>query len=315
MASKYIHFTESEKEQARLTDIVSLLQSQGETVKRSGSEYEWFDGTQKVTIRGHLWYHQYEEVGGDAIDFVRKFMNKDYPDAVEYLLHGSCGRIITSPNIPKRTEKHFELPPKNNNMRRVYAYLLKQRGINKDVLDTFVRKGLIYESANYHNAVFVGIDKDGNARHAHKRGTAEKSTYKGNAVGSMPEYSFHWYGQNESSAGQRDKKLYLFEAPIDMLSFISMNKQGWQHHSYAAACSVSDRVLFQMLKDDPYISKVYLCLDSDDPGQTAAKRISDNLIEKGILHEILVPLRKDWNEDLLLSKHEQEEPCYTIKIS
>ena len=143
MASKYIHFTESEKEQARLTDIVSLLQSQGETVKRSGSEYEWFDGTQKVTIRGHLWYHQYEEVGGDAIDFVRKFMNKDYPDAVEYLLHGSCGRIITSPNIPKRTEKHFELPPKNNNMRRVYAYLLKQRGINKDVLDTFVRKGLI----------------------------------------------------------------------------------------------------------------------------------------------------------------------------
>ena len=306
MASKYIHFTESEKEQAHMTDIVSLLQSQGETVKRSGSEYEWYDGTQKVTIRGHLWYHQYEEVGGDAIDFVRKFMNKDYPEAVEYLLHGSGGRIITSPTIPKRAEKHFELPLKNNNMRRVYAYLLKQRGIDKDVLNAFVHKGLIYESANYHNAVFVGIDKDGNARHAHKRGTAEKSTYKGNAVGSVPEYSFHWHGDSN------DQYLYLFEAPIDMLSFISMNKQGWQNHSYAAACSVSDRVLFQMLKDNPYISKVYLCLDNDGPGRTASKRISDNLIDKAIPHEVLAPCHKDWNEDLLLL--EQGESLCAMKI-
>lgn len=48
--SSYIHFTE-ERERARTTDLVELLKSQGETLKRSGSEYEWLDGLQKVTTR------------------------------------------------------------------------------------------------------------------------------------------------------------------------------------------------------------------------------------------------------------------------
>ena len=78
MSTQYIHFTEQEKEQARQTDIAQLLYSQGETLKRSGSEYEWKNGSQKVTIRGNLWFHQYEQQGGDAIDFVRRFYNKSY---------------------------------------------------------------------------------------------------------------------------------------------------------------------------------------------------------------------------------------------
>ena len=82
----FVCFTDEQKEQARRTNLVELLRSQGETVKRSGSEYEWKTGSQKVTIRDNLWYHQYERVGGDAIDFVRRFYNKTYPEAMEYLL-------------------------------------------------------------------------------------------------------------------------------------------------------------------------------------------------------------------------------------
>lgn len=102
-----------------------------------------------------------------------------------------------------------------------------------------------------------------------------------------------------------------------MLSFISMHKKNWQQHSYAAACSVSDRVLFQMLKDNPNISEVFLCMDSDEPGQTAAKRISDKLFTQGINAKILVPEHKDWNEDLLyLNKEESEaeEPCQVLQL-
>ena len=71
----YINFTDEQKKQARQTDLVSLLELQGETLKRSGKEWEWKDGSQKVTIRGNLWFHQYDRVGGDAIDFVRRFYN------------------------------------------------------------------------------------------------------------------------------------------------------------------------------------------------------------------------------------------------
>lgn len=310
--SQYIHFTEQQKTQARQTDIAELLRSQGETLKRSGSESEWMDGGQKVTIRGNLWYHQYEQVGGDAVDFVRRFYNKSYPEAMEYLLGGSGGTLAVSPSVQKE-EKPFVLPPKNDNMRRVFAYLLNCRGIDREVLYAFVHKGMIYESADYHNAVFVGFDSNGKPKHAHKRGTGSESSYKGNVSGSQPEYSFHWSGQSDT--------LYLFEAPIDMLSFISMQKEGWRQHSYAASCSVSDKVLFQTLKDNPNIRQVVLCLDSDEPGQTAAKRIADKLFVQGTASEILVPVHKDWNEDLLaaaslsISKEQEVQPEWGIQLS
>ena len=72
--SKYTHYTEAQKEQARTVDIVDLLRRQGEKVRRAGSEYEWMDGYEKVSIKGNLWFHQYEETGGNTIDFVQRFM-------------------------------------------------------------------------------------------------------------------------------------------------------------------------------------------------------------------------------------------------
>ena len=295
--SNYIHFTIEQREQARCTDLAQFLISHGEKIRKSGSEYEWFDGSQKVTIRGHLWYHQYEQKGGDAVDFVRRFYNKDYAEAVEILLDNCGGQIITSQQI-KKEHNPFELPPRNDRMSRVFSYLLLTRGIDKDVLFEFVRRKMIYESANYHNAVFVGYDSSGKPRHAHKRGTVTNNPYKGNVAGSQPEYSFHFNGTSE--------KLFLFEAPIDMLSYISMHKKNWKEHSYAASCSVSDRVLFQCLNDNPNIKNVFLCFDNDEAGQTANKRIADKLNKQNIQNEILIPNYKDWNEHILKNERTEE---------
>lgn len=316
----YIHFTEDQKARARQTDIAELLRSQGETLKRSGSEMQWRDGPDKVTIRGNLWYHHYEQTGGDAVDFVKKFYRKSYPEAVTFLLGERGGAALAPPIIRER--KPFALPEKNDNMRRVAAYLLEQRGIARSVLAAFVAKGLIYESLPYHNAVFVGMDRDGVPRHAALRGIGSPG-YKGNAPGSAPEYSFHWTGQTEPAPNLRtevqslhpnvrlrqnqSEKLYLFEAPIDLLSFISMHPENWRRNSYAAACSVSDRVLLQCLKDQPGIREVLLCLDSDGPGQGAAKRIKEKLNKLNIQSEILVPSQKDWNEDLIFRESEVQE--------
>ena len=112
-----------------------------------------------------------------------------------------------------------------------------------------------------------------------------------------------------------DRHLCLFEALIDMLSFISLHPKDWQKHSYAASCGVSDRVLWQMMKVNPQINSVYLCLDNDEAGQKASKRISDALFVNGVTHEILIPNRKDWNEDLLYPSEEQEEePCQALQL-
>lgn len=52
--SSYIHFTEQEKEkeQARKTDLVDLLRRQGKTLKKSGKEFQWKDGYEKVISSG-----------------------------------------------------------------------------------------------------------------------------------------------------------------------------------------------------------------------------------------------------------------------
>lgn len=299
--STYIHFTKEQREQARQTDLANFLIGQGEKVKKSGSEYEWLDGSQKVTIRGHLWYHQYEQKGGDAVDFVRRFYNKDYAEAVQMLLNNGGSQITTSPPIEKE-HKPFKLPPRNDRMSRVFSYLLLTRGVDKDVLFEFIRNRMIYESADFHNAVFVGYDSSGKPRHAHKRGTVTSNPYKGNVAGSQPEFSFHWHGTSD--------KIFLFEAPIDMLSYISMHKENWKNHSFAASCSVSDRVFFQCLKDNPNIKNVFLCFDNDEAGQTANKRIADKLNKLNIQNEILIPTHKDWNEDLTLSEKGDEPICH-----
>ena len=291
----YIPFTEQQREQARMTDLAAFLRQCGEEVKRCGSENMWLDHGQKVTIRGNLWFHQYEQVGGDAVDFACRFYHMDYREAVVMLLAMGVGPIPEP--VEPFAKKPLEIPPRHDNMRRVYSYLIRQRGIDKDVLDTFARFGLIYECAAYHNAVFVGVDKTGKARHIHKRSTAAQGGFKGNVAGCEPEYSFHWRGKGEV--------LYLFEAPVDMLSFITLHKHCWKHQSYAAACGVSDRVMWQMLKDSPQVRKVYICFDNDEAGQKAARRISGALTEQNIANEILVPAMKDWNEDLVRQRKEE----------
>lgn len=309
--SGYVHFTDEQKERARQTDIVSLLERQGEKVRRAGSEYEWLDGTAKVSIRGNLWFHQYEREGGNAIDFVKRFFDKNYTEAMQFLLNGEGGELKTAPPVEKKADGIFVMPRRNETSARAYAYLSKSRGIDREVLNEFFRKKLIYESEKYHNAVFVGYNPNGQPLHAHMRGTGTKSTFKGNVPFGMPEYSFHWYG----SSG----RLFLFEAPIDMLSFISMNKEGWKQHSYAACCGVSDRVAMQLLKDDPRIKRVSICLDNDEEGRKSGKRIKGNLESKGVQADILVPKLKDWNEDLLLrqriSRGEREEKTVGEEIT
>ena len=104
--SNYVYFTQQEKQQAHETNIEELLRREGETLKRSGTELQWGDGSNKVTIRGNTWYHQYEQVGGDAISFVQRFYGKSFPDAVQFLLGKSVGTVRQDPQkqYPKAQE-------------------------------------------------------------------------------------------------------------------------------------------------------------------------------------------------------------------
>jgi len=169
--------------------------------------------------------------------------------------------------------------------------------------DYFARKKLLYEDASHHNAVFIGTDEGGCMRHAHLRSTNSfGKAFRLNVESSDPRYSFHHTGT--------DGSLYVFEAPIDMLSYISMNPQQWQEHSYVACCGTSPLPVMQMLQPETQI--VYLCLDNDDAGHKASERMAEQLRERGVMTERLVPELKDWNDDLLHAQKEELAPCLSL---
>lgn len=277
-----------------------FLLCQGEKLLPSGREKR-LASDHSVTVRGNRWYDHAAEQGGGPVSFLQKFYRLSYPEAVTRLLSGEQGvRYDSTQQDRQQEKKSFELPPASKTMRRMYAYLLQQRLIGREVLDTFVRVKLIYESAEpskdgskeYHNAVFIGYDEHGVARHAHKRGLYSFGEgFKRNVAGCDARYSFHCCGVSD--------RLYVFEAPIDMLSFIMLYPEDWQKHSYVALCGVSDHALLWMLKQNPSLQRVTLCLDNDKAGLAASQRISGYLQEKGYSKvETILPSQKDWNKEL-----------------
>ena len=295
MSTTYVSFTPAEREQARMTDLAEFLRRQGCDLKREGRGVVWMNGCEKISIQGNLWYNQYTREGGDAIDFARRFFDcPDYPSAVRFLLGADVGVAVISQQKQEKKEeqKPFALPPANSDMHRVYAYLMKQRGIDRDVIHAFTHAKLLYEEAIYHNCVFVGYDENGIARHAHKRGTTTGSQFKCNADGSNPQYSFHWSGTSE--------RLFVFEAPIDLLSYITMYPQDWQKDSYVALCSVAPIAAKQMIEQNDHLRQIILCLDNDDAGNSACLRIAKELKEQYPTVSVyrLSPEHKDFNEDL-----------------
>lgn len=299
----YIYFTEEQKERANHVDLVDFLTKHGEKLFSSGREKR-LASDRSITIRGNEWYDHADNEGGQAVSFVRRFYNLEYPDAVTMLLDGEQGQAYQTYRQSKQeTPKPFQLPEKSEDMHRVSAYLTKTRCLDRGIVSAFVETGMLYEDAKYHNAVFVGFDSNGTARHAHKRGTCTKgAAYKGNVEGCDPRYSFHFTGQSDT--------IYVFEAPIDMLSFLTLYPKNWQQHSYVCLCGVAEHALLQMLKEHPDIQNVCLCLDHDAAGIEAAGRLEEILREQSRAEvSSLKPRHKDWNEDLKAARGREALPA------
>ena len=303
-----IPITKQQRYLAGRTDLVALLRSRGEMLKRLGSEWEWKFHDERVTIRNNVWFDQYTQKGGDAVDFFHYFYGESEEQAAAMLLNCSIADLEKlparspsrgAPTIDKQ-EKTLEIPPAHKDMRRVFAYLCQTRGIAPEVVSAFARKGLLYESADHHNAVFVGRDEQGKPRHFHARGTLTGSHFRQTLPGSEKAYSFHWLGVSG--------KLYAFEAPVDMLSYISLHPEGWQNHTYVALCGVSAAPIHRLLETQPQLEEVTLCLDNDEAGHKAARRIAAELLnEWNVTVSAEFPSQKDWNDELLTNRQEEAQ--------
>ncbi len=279
-----MQYTEEQIIRANQTDIVSFLNAQGEQLMKSGKEYRW-KKHDSVTVSGNRWYRHSLGRGGYPVDFVMEFYNATFPEAVKMLTgEEGEGRNNTCP----APSPDFRLPEKAENNDRIIRYLTENRGIEKNMVEEWIGSGDIYEEKKHHNVVFVGRDADGIPRYAHCRGTGE-TKYRGDVAESDKSYGFCHRGT--------DNQLFVFEAAIDLLSFIQLFPKDWRKRSYLSLGGISGVALMAFLSERPQITSVFLCLDNDQAGNEACEKLAKE-IPDGYNVIRLKPSRKDWNEIL-----------------
>ena len=279
-----MQYTEEQIARANQTDLVSFLNARGEQLVKSGREYRW-KKHDSVTVSGNRWYRHSQNKGGYPVDFVMEFYHATFPEAVKMLIdeegegrQKSC--LAPSPD--------FRLPEKSETNETVIKYLTEIRRLEKDLVEEWIAGGNIYEEKKHHNVVFVGRDADGIPRYAHCGGTGGIK-YRGDVAGSDKSYGFCHRGE--------DNQLFVFEAAIDLLSFIQLFPKDWKKRSYLSLGGVSSVALMTFLSERPQITSVFLCLDNDHAGNEACEKLAGE-IPDGYRVIRLKPARKDWNEIL-----------------
>ena len=279
-----MQYTEEQIARANQTDLVSFLNARGEQLVKSGREYRW-KKHDSVTVSGNRWYRHSQNKGGYPVDFVMEFYHATFPEAVKMLIDEegegrkkSC--LAPSPD--------FRLPEKSETNETVIKYLTEIRRLEKDLVEEWIAGGNIYEEKKHHNVVFVGRDADGIPRYAHCRGTGGIK-YRGDVAGSDKSYGFCHRGE--------DNQLFVFEAAIDLLSFIQLFPKDSKKRSYLSLGGVSSVALMTFLSERPQITSVFLCLDNDHAGNEACEKLAGE-IPDGYRVIRLKPARKDWNEIL-----------------
>ena len=283
-------YTQAQIDKANAVDLEKFLRAQGETLVRSGKEYRW-KAHDSLTVCGNKWFRHSQSKGGLPVDFVMEFYGKSFPEAVQ-MLTGEPGEA--QPEADPAPSPAFRLPLRNVTNANILNYLTQERKLSPSLVNFFIAAGDIYEDSSHHNVVFVGRDADGHPRYASSRGIQEK--FRQDAAGAEKAFGFAHRGT--------DKQLLVFEAPIDLLSFIELFPKNWQQHNYLSLGGVSGKALQQFLSERPDVERVFLCLDADKAGEDACKRLA-GLLPDTVSVTRIQPCMKDWNDVLV---HRAEIP-------
>ena len=277
-------YTQAQIDKANAVDLEKFLRAQGEMLVRSGKEYRW-KAHDSLTVCGNKWFRHSQSKGGFPVDFVMEFYGKSFPEAVQ-MLTGEPGEA--QPEADSAPSPAFRLPLRNVTNANILNYLTQERKLSPSLVNFFIAVGDIYEDAAHHNVVFVGRDADGHPRYASSRGIHEK--FRQDAAGAEKAFGFAHRGT--------DKQLLVFEAPIDLLSFIELFPKNWQQHSYLSLGGVSGKALRQFLSERSDVERVFLCLDADKAGEDACKRLAA-LLPDTVSVTRIQPCMKDWNDVLV----------------
>ena len=275
-----------------------ILSHEPHNIKRIGRAL-YLKDHDSLRISNGLWKWESHGIGGkNVIDYLIKVRGYNFVDAVRHLAGDDFSVPVPAKHPspkpkPPPGRKPFALPPRNRDNDRVIAYL-QSRGIDNGIIKDCIKRGALYESAAWHNCCFVGRDGHGKAKFAALRGTL--GDFKCDADGSDKRFGFCLPPENPES-----NTIFIFESPVDLLSFDTLKKlglieapDGWRLSLGGTALLALNHFLEQRKSDNPIVHCV-VCTDRDKAGELAYWSIAKELTIKV---SRLTPAGKDWNETL-----------------
>lgn len=295
---QFLNVSKDQIERARQVDLVTYLKAfePENIVKISDGTYSTVEHD-SLKISNGMWHWFSHHIGGKgALDYLLKVKAFSFVQAVNLL---SACPVTESYREENDRKDEFELPELKENIKEVKSYLTK-RGIDKDLIELCHNKRLLFEDAEYHNCLFIGLDSNGVPRYGTLRSTM--TDFKRELYGSDKRYSFRLASNNA-------KTVHVFESPIDLLSFVTLEikkRRDWKRDDYLSLGGVYKAgnkedvplALQKYLEDNPNVKTVYLHLDNDEIGRAASRQIIEALSDRYEVLDMPPPYGKDFNEYL-----------------
>lgn len=315
---EYVRYTNEQLAEIRRTDMIDFLgRKEGFTFKRAGNYFKCIEHNSLVIYPNRqMWVWNSQNLKGlNCLDWLQKVNGYSFQEACAQMIHLSSYEktsfIKTDVKKPKENVK-LDIPARTEgNYKNVFMYLTKSRHIEESIVTYCFHNNIIYQDT-MSNAIFVGYDENNNIRFAEKHGTNTylPHTFRGNTAGTDMAYSFS-ISCDKTLPDADVHRLYVFEAPIDLLSHCTMTqisdkvKNGeksdpdcWKKQNRLSLSGTSDVALAAYLKRNPEITEIDCCLDNDAAGIKAANIIKEKYSDryKVVIHR--VKNFKDYNEAL-----------------
>lgn len=278
--------TQEQIEAARSANLAEYFRANGYDCEQRKDELHIKGyGGFYVNVNSGAWTCFSENKGGtNAINCLTDMLGMDFKTAVKEL----AGSAIDLSQIPRRENNSFSakkkelvLPEKAKDMKKVFAYLCKTRGISSEIVSQLAHDKLLYQDIRG-NAVFVHKNESGEIVGAEIQGTNSEKRYKGVAQGTSESVFSVKIGE--------PKKCYVFESAIDLLSFKQLaNPEKIQNSVLVSMAGLKVNSLKSITEKG---LKIYSCVDNDEAGRSFTK--TNNFTPcRRILEENGV---KDYNE-------------------
>lgn len=286
---EYKRYTDDQIEQANNMDLTDFVKSQGFDCEKVGREIHIKGyGGLYINPEKNNFYNFSESIGGKgAIAFCQKIMGMSFPEAMKTLV-GEAREVrqfseSASKEQPKE-KREFKAPEKADNCKKVYAYLINQRSISPETISDFVKKGVLYQgytesnkdgkTVKHENAIFLHRNEQGQPCGAQIQGVNSFARFKQNVAPDETDKGFVYTKGNPKKA----ETVYLFEAPIDLMSFVDLHPE-IENAKFVAMGGLKPTIAENYINSD---LNVVSCVDNDKAGQEFNNRILSGKMQESL---------------------------------